>query len=446
MLAKVADYADKLFDKIERHLILFRILAAALAAIVASVSSVRMIRHPFAHGDFGVYLHAAHLMRSGENIYTSPTHPVASGGLFYLYPPLLAFLFIPLSYLPENWSIVLWTVLNIALIAWLVPASFEIVSGARFSDLAVKARWAIATFSLLLTGRFFLQHLDRGQTNILELALLVLGVKLIAQERRGALGGAIIGLSVALKVLTAPYTVWLALEKQAKALAGAGIGLAIGLLSPALLLGWRANLSLLSFWFHHFVLDTSQQEFTLGLGYNYSIRGVVLRLFAPVVAFEHGGHAYKLMIFQAPLGWIDAADWVLRFAVLGVVIAYWFRFRNSSALLVRGGGLAISCAAIPLLFPTAQQNYFVFLLPTAIYVMYWPIGLKMNDSQFLGWFAAYVLLAGMTTQAICGKFLSDLSVAVGCVPLGTVCLMFAVFRAAEVERGQTLVPEDPVTS
>lgn len=443
MLAKLA---DKLFGKIERRLTLFRILAVALAAIVASVSSVRMIQHPFAHGDFGVYLHAAHLMRSGENIYTSPTHPVAGGGLFYLYPPLLAFLFIPLSYLPENLSIVLWTVLNIALIAWLVPASFEIVSGERFSALAVKARWAIAVFSLLLTGRFFLQHLDRGQTNILELALLVLGAKLIAQERRGALGGAIVGLSVALKVLTAPYTVWLALEKQAKALAGVAIGLAIGLLSPALLLGWRANAFLLSFWFRHFALNGDQRESTLGLGYNYSIQGVLFRLFTPVVAFEHGGHAYRLMIFQAPLRWIYAADWVLRLAILGVVVAYWFRFRKSSDRVVCGGGTALLCAAIPLLFPTSQQNYFVFLLPAAIYVMYCQIVLKMSDTRFAGWIAGYVLLAAMTTQGICGKFLSDFTVALGFVALGTVCLMFAVFRAAALRAGQSLALEAPSTS
>lgn len=443
----IAKAADKLFGKIECHLILFRMLVVAVAAIVATVSSVRMIHHPFAHGDFGVYLHAAHLMRSGENIYATPTHPVADGGLFYIYPPLLAFLFIPLSYLPENLSIVLWTVLNVALIAWAVPAAFEILSGTRFSDLAVKTRWAIGVSSLLLTGRFILQHLDRGQVNILEMALLVYGVKLMARGgRRSALGGTVIGFSVAIKVITAPYAVWLALEKEVKALAGAGIGLVIGLLSPALFLGWKANSFLLSFWFNHFVRNDAQRGSTLGLGYNYSIQGVLLRLFTPVVAFERGGHAYRLMIFQAPLRWIYAADWLLRFAILGVVIAYWFQFRKSSDPVVRGGGIAISCAAIPLLFPTAQQNYFVFLLLPVIYVMYLRIGLKMSDPWFAGWMGAYVLLAVMTTQGICGKFLTDFCVALGTVALGTVCLMFAVFRATALRQRQALASEAASTS
>ena len=439
MIAKIG---DKLSCIVEQHLFFFRILVVVVAAVAAAVSSVRLSRYPFTDGDFGVYLHAARLMRSGQNIYAVP-HPVAGGSLFYIYPPFLAFLFVPLTYIPEKLSIALWTVLNVAVVAWIVPTAFEIVSGIRFSALAIKTRWAIGFFSLLLTGRFIQQHLDRGQMNILEMGLLVLGVKFIVAGRgRRAFGGVIIGLSVALKLITAPYAAWLALERQAKALTGAAIGLAIGLLSPALLMGWRANWSSLSFWFRHFVLDSNQREANLALSYDYSTRGVLLRLFTPAVAFEHGGRAYRFMIVQAPAGWIDAADWALRLGILGLLIVYWFRFRDSAEPVARGGGIALSFAAIPLLFPTAQQHYFVFLLPTAIYLMYCRFGLKMSEPWFSGWIAGYFLLAVMTARSICGKSIFDFSVALGCVPLGTICLMFAVFRAPEVKRGKVLVLEE----
>ena len=435
MILKIADTADRIFATIENHLTSFRIFVVVAAIIVAAESSVRMIRRPIAHGDFGVYLHAARVMLSGGNIYATPTHPVADGGLFYIYPPLLAFLFIPLTWLPENVAIVLWTLLNVFLIAWVVPAAFEIVSGERFSAVPVRTRWAIAFFSLLLTGRFILQHLDRGQTNILEMALLVLGIKLASRGRqRSALGGAVIGFSAALKVITAPYALWLGLEKHVRALASAGIGLVVGLCAPALLLGWKANSFLLSFWFRNFVLDSAQRDATLGLGFNYSIRAVLLRLFTPVVAFERGGHAYRFTIVPVPVRWIYVADWAIRFLILAVVIAYWSQCRKSPARVARGGGMAISCAAIPLLFPTAQQNYFVFLLPTVIYIMYWQLYLKQKDSLFEVWIAAYVLLAVMTAQGICGKFLSNVSVSVGFVPLGTICLICAIFRAARLEK------------
>ena len=430
MIAKIA---DRLFGRVEEHLTRFRVLAVILAVVVICVSSARMIHHPFTYGDFGVYLHAARLMVSGENIYATP---VKNGDLFYIYPPLLAFLFIPLTHVPVNLSIVLWTVLNVVLVAWMVAAVCEFCSGMRFSALPPSTRWAIGFFSLLLTGRFILQHLDRGQTNILVLALVVLGIRLIKRESwRPILGGAVIGISIALKVLPAPFMVWFALEKQVKALAGVAIGLAVGLLTPALLLGWKTNASLLSIWIHDYVLDSAQRDAKLGLGYNYSIRGVLYRFFTPTVAFEHGGRSYSLTIAHAPLSYIHAADWVLRFAIVGLVVFYWFRFQKSSRLVLNGGGAAVVFAAIPLLFPTTQLNYFVFLLPAVIYAMYLQFGLKLRDPSFEGWMAAFFVLSTLTVSGICGKFLSSLFTATGCVAWGTLCLIAAMFRAARLDLG-----------
>ena len=208
----------------ESRVKLFRVLTLIVALTVTAISSSKMIRAVFAHGDFGVYLHAARLMVAGENIYTTPTHPVENGGLFYIYPPLLAMLLVPLTYIPDNVSIVLWCLLNVFLVAWAIPAAYEIVSGSSFSALPVRTRWAIGFFSLLLTARFILQHLDRGEANILEMALLLLGIKLARSDRRSVLGGAVIGVSMALKVITAPFTLWYALQKNVKALAGAANG------------------------------------------------------------------------------------------------------------------------------------------------------------------------------------------------------------------------------
>ncbi len=432
----ITQITDKLFARVEGHLILFRAAVVLLAVVVICVSSSRMIHHPFAHGDFGVYLHAARLMSLGQNIYATPSHPVENGGLFYIYPPLLAFLFIPLTHIPENLTIVLWTVLNVALLVWIVPTVCELFSGTRFSAFPAKIRWEIGVFSIVLTGRFILQHLDRGQTNLLALALVVQGIRLIKRENWGpVLGGAVIGISIALKVLPAPFVIWFVLRKQIKALAGVGIGLAAGLVSPALLLGWKTNASLLSIWLHDYALNSASRDSKLGLGFNYSVRGILYRFFTPVTAFKHGVRSYSLMIVPAPLSWIYAADWVLRFAIVAVVIFYWFRFRNSSDLVLNGGGTSVVFAAIPLLFPTTQQNYFVFLLPAVIYAMYLQFGVKLQDPSFERWMAAFFLLSTVTVQGICGKFLADVFVATGCVAWGTLCLIAALFRAARSNSG-----------
>jgi hypothetical protein len=303
----------------------------------------------------------------------------------------------------------------------------------RFSELPAKTRWSIGGFSLLLTGRFILQHLDRGQTNLLILALVVLGIRLIRrQDSRPVLGGALVGLSIALKVLPGPFLIWFLFRRQFRALAGAAIGLVSGLSLPALVVGWKANWMLFSFWISDFVLNTSQRESKLDLEFNYSIRGVLYRFFTPAIAFERGGRAYSFMIFSAPVSWIIAADWLLRFAVLGVVILYWARFRRSSELVLTGGGTAVLFAAIPLLYPTTQQNYFVFLIPATVYAMYLLFGRKLQDRSFQGWLLAFFVLGTMTVSGICGKFLSEVGVATGCSMWGTLCLIAAIFRAARV--------------
>ncbi len=445
----ITKLADKLFGKVESHPALYRSFVIVLSLVIIALASSRMIRRPFMHGDFGVYLHAARLLLGGRNIYTTPVAPVEQGGLFYIYPPLLAFLFIPLTYLPENISIVLWTALNVALVAWMVPAVCELCCGSRFSELPAKTRWSIGAFSVLLTGRFILQHLDRGQTNLLVLALVVLGIGLIQrQDSRPMLGGALVGLTIALKVLPGPFLIWFLFRRQFKALAGAAAGLVSGLSLPALLVGWKANWALLSFWISDYVLNTTKRESKLELEFNYSLRGVLYRFFTPAIAFEHGGRAYSFMIFPAPASWIIAADWLLRFAVLGVVILYWVRFRRSSDLVLTGGGTAVLLAAIPLLYPTTQQNYFVFLLPAAIYAMYVLFARKLEDRSFQGWLLAFFVLGTMTVSGICGKFLSDVGVATGCTLWGTLCLIAAIFRAARVgeTKAETEVAEPELVS
>ena len=61
-------------------------------------------------GDFTYLWLAAQAMIRGEDIY-------ASGRGYYIYPPLTAFLFQPLAFLPESGAAMLWLVMNVALTA-----------------------------------------------------------------------------------------------------------------------------------------------------------------------------------------------------------------------------------------------------------------------------------------------------------------------------------------
>ncbi len=367
--------------KIFRTIALLFIAGAVIAIVL--ISSGRMLRRPPSYGDFGVYLNGARLLAAGENIYTTPTEPAASGGLFYIYPPLFALLFVPLTWIPVKIAIISWGIFTVFLVGWVVKASYEILTNSSFFDLPSRSRWIVAFFSILPTARFILHHLDRGQANVLEMALVVLGLRIIAPGlNKSLLGGAVVGVSIALKVLTLPFTVW-HLLRNFKAAVGIGLGIAAGLLGPALFLGWTRNLYLLRFWFDNQVLDSSQRESKLNLGYNFSILAQLQRFFSPAIAVEHNGHQYTLMLFQAPTHWIYLADLLIRVGLLGILVLYCLRFRKCSDIVVNGG-IALSFAVVPLFFPTAQKNYFVFLLPTYLYVVYLWHRLELQDRWFRG--------------------------------------------------------------
>lgn len=424
----------------DRHVNLLRVISLVIILAVVAISSSRMIRRHYSHGDFGVYVHAARLMVAGRNIYTTPTRPVAEGGLFYIYPPLLAFLLVPLTWIPADVSIVLWTVLSVALVGWVVKAFYELVANARFSTLTTRNRWVIVFFPVLLTSRFILQHLDRGQANILELAILVAGFRL-ADRGRPWLGGGAIGLSVAIKLIGLPVLIWYCMQRSGRVLLGAAVGLAAGLLAPALLIGLRANAFLLRFWLSTCVIGGMRNGSIMpGLAYNYSPLAQLYRFFSPAVAFRRHGHPYSLMIFQLPMPWIHVVDWAVRLALAAAIAAYWLRFRNCSKDAFNGG-YAIICVLLPLLFPTAQKNYFVFLLPGYIYAVYVWHFLGLQDRWFRGFSTASFMLASMTTPGLWGKFLGDVFDASGCILFGAILLAAAVFRGADC-----LCKEAPSTS
>ena len=60
----------------------------------------------FAQKDVGIYYDAAMALRTGEDMFGA----YGQAPLTYIYPPLLAILFMPLTYLDLNHAAAVWTV------------------------------------------------------------------------------------------------------------------------------------------------------------------------------------------------------------------------------------------------------------------------------------------------------------------------------------------------
>ena len=142
-------------DKFHQRLPKYRYLAAILILATIAVCSVEQIWYVHWGGDPRVFVHAARLLLSGEDLINIPNHY----GLYYVYPPFFAFLNIPLVLLPIEIVIVLWTIASVALLGWSMTAFYAGMAGRPFFSLPAKTRWVVFFFTLLLTARFiFFRH------------------------------------------------------------------------------------------------------------------------------------------------------------------------------------------------------------------------------------------------------------------------------------------------
>jgi len=422
---------DQLPSRFERYVKVFRSLALIAISLVILNSSYKMIKSHLAKGDTEVYLYAAGLIVQGEEIYPS-SRPAGQVRLYYLYPPLFALLFVPLLYLPIEIVIVLWTLLSALLTAWVVIAFYRVMTDQSFFALPVKARWVIGFFSILLTSRFLMHHLAYGQANILVLALAVFGLRLMQNEKSQIFGGLSIGVSMVIKVVTFPLGLWFPLQKNFRALLGVIAGVMAGLFLPALVLGWERNWRYLTSWIESLASnrDLGRSNFW-PLGINVSPHSLLHRFFSHNVAFEYRGQPVHLTLFQLPEQTLQIAGYLISLAMMGAILFYHLKYKNSAKLVSQSGGIALIFCLIPLMTPSAQKHYFVFLLPSYIYVVYVWYRLKLNDRLFRALVIASFAFASLTTDGICGRLLGDVFVAVGCITWGTLLLATAIFRAAK---------------
>lgn len=422
MIVRLTNFIDKHFTVVR-----WAIFAAVLTIVV--ISTVKNFNRPV-KADVEAYLHAAEAVLKQENIYQTPSREMSAGGVYYLYLPLLAILFVPLTFLSWNAAAALWYLLNVFLTFWTVKMFYEAISGEKFFSLAPKQRWVIAFFPILLSLRFILYHLSYAQANILLVALIVCGLKLTAKKRDEA-GGFLIGAATVIKTIAIPFLFWFVVRGSLRTLFGVAAGIFIGaILIPGLVFGFDKNWEYVSFWFNQIVLAEDLGTGKVPLPFNVSLQALLHRLFENRAAFNYQGSPVSFTIVALSAETIKILERLIQAAVLFFIAVYAFKYRKSTELVSKWGGAALTFAMIPLFAPTAQKHYFVMLLPAYLYVVYVWYFLQLKDFWFRAFVAASFVLATLTTDGIVGDTLDDFFTVSGFIAYGTIMLAFAVFRAA----------------
>lgn len=252
--------------------------------------------------DFTAFYAAGKLALAGENIYDFKKSGISRRP--YLYPPTFAaMVMMPLALLPYNAAVVVFSLLNGALLLgalWLLRKILDqsrdrqgaSTGGSAWKRFLLHPNTAIL-FALAISFRFIAQNWRHGNVNMFLAFLLVLALWLML--KRSARGEFSSGLSIALatafKVTPGLFGLYLFWSRRVYGMAGGALGLVVFLLLiPALALGWSYNWERLDEYKNHMtsaVRGEDEEAATIGharadlkeMEGGLSIRGSLMRYF-----------------------------------------------------------------------------------------------------------------------------------------------------------------------
>ena len=190
--------------------------------------------------DFKVTYRAASRVLNGEDLYNWE-----DGHYVYKYSPFFALLVAPFGLIPFSYARFLWMALMCASLFGTVRMGKYLVMGHRSPP-----RF-FYFLSLLLIAKFLLREIELGQTDFLQL-LLILSLFVFLEKGNEFLGGLFLALSVIIKLtplIVVPYLIY---KKRFRTLVWSFVFIFAFFFFPCLIYGFDGNLSLLRNW-HEFL-------------------------------------------------------------------------------------------------------------------------------------------------------------------------------------------------
>ncbi len=203
----------------------------------------------YADMDFRIYYDASMALRNGEDMF-APWNP--DSPLTYIYPPLLAILFIPLTLLPLETAAATWTIISMLLLAGCLSLGAREVIRRFDGAQDVATLPVIILVAILLSLPRIKAEIDQGQVDYLVLIGIIGSLALL--KRHPFLAGMLLGLVANVKYQTAIFIPLIIIRGWWSALLGFVAG-SVGIaLSGALVIGWDVNLGYLAESFTSLVL------------------------------------------------------------------------------------------------------------------------------------------------------------------------------------------------
>jgi hypothetical protein len=294
--------------------------------------------------DFKAYYIAAGMIRAGKDFYDveQQKQEVEARGLplnesFYIYPPLLAVLFVPLTTLPIYTAARLWFFFNLALYGVSLTVLWRALKLGQLSK-NLPLLWTLA---FLFPPALF--TLYKGQVNVVILLLLILTYWLCTRGSERA-SGFVLGVAAMIKVIPICLVPYLAWRKRYKLCVATIVTIVVIGILGLIIVGVGPHRTYLS------VVLPSLAQPRPNPG-NQSLGG-----FLSLLLIEN---AYSDHLIHSPLLWKTATLALSLFVIGGVVLVLW---RSDGAPEWVDLEYALVVTTLPLIANIAWVDLFVLLL------------------------------------------------------------------------------------
>ncbi|MGB8355707.1 MAG: glycosyltransferase family 87 protein [Chthoniobacteraceae bacterium] len=245
-------FSRELQNKLAPHTKTLRLCVTGVGIITILVLWIlTMIK---ARGDFLLHWEFGHRLVHGIFLYTN--------GMHLPYPPSWAMLFAPFSMFPQRVAMPLFLVLGFSSLVLLFKILIDLTRKylPQANDYVF---WLIAA-TLLITSRFVIRDLADGGENLFINALTWGGLFFFIR-RRPVIGGALLGLAIALKCTPLLFTGYFILKRQWVAAVSTLAFAILFFLSPILIQGPQSYIAHITFWKNNVLAGISEKDPSVGI-------------------------------------------------------------------------------------------------------------------------------------------------------------------------------------
>lgn len=325
--------------------------------------------------DFSNYYASAVLISNGESIsdfydndwFSEKAKEIGEkdGAKFNPFPPVTAFLYLPLTFFNPLTAKRVWVVCNLVLIALLI---FQLRQLTALKTIEV----------LFIVSLFFIplaSNIRLGQSYILFTVLIVSAINHLKQNK-SILGGSILGIAASFKYLPIAYVFYSKSILNRKLIYGLGIGVFAMVLLPVLVNGFAPFLAFVKEFWQHMNGNISGQG-----QYSITFQSIDV-LLANLFVYDSIDNAEVLLDIPQLKTTLK-----LSFALVIGYFSFYSIKTGKSKCRDLSAGIAIVGAA--LIIPASATYHLLFLIPAIILVISW---MQRNNLNLAKQFSIIVLL------------------------------------------------------